>query len=626
MNEWLAMLIPALATALLHFVWQGALVALLAWSALSLLRNARPQVRYAIACAALFACALLPFWNVWQALPDAPDLWRAAGGFGAMDTGGVAGLLPGAGGAVQKADWSLPDAASPWIVALWASGALLLSLRMACGAWWTQWLRRDARPESGRWQACVDRFAPLFLISRPVSVRLLDTGDTPMTIGVWRPVVLLPAAIVARMPAELLEALVAHELAHIRRHDYLVNLLQGAVEALLFYHPAVWWLSRRIRIERELVADDLAARVTGQPRQLAVALSELDRLASAAPAFPPTHHALAAHGGHLMSRIRQLLKPERRALGITALLPLIGVAAIGTAFYAHARLADAPMSTANTSVTRIVQPAALAATTAAPSHALAMASRAGGADGPSYAFVRKGEDGFRMSGDLDDVDGIRAAQRAIDGDFIWFRRDGKAWVIRDQDTLARALAASRRVDPLDAEMRALDRQMRPHDERMQALGKQMEQLSAGIDGESPDMRAAAKRMEALARKMEALAREQMALVGPVAQASGDSERQQALQARMDALQVRQEAVQRDMEREQAVMETAAAHLEARQQPMEALGREMEAAAKPMEDIGRDMEQVGKRLEREAGIADAEIRRLIDDAYARGLAMSAPTTH
>ena len=138
MNEWLAMIVPALATALLHFVWQGALVALLAWSALSLLRNARPQVRYAIACAALFACALLPFWNVWQALPDAPDLWRAAGGFGAMDTGGVAGLLPGAGGAVQKADWSLPDAASPWIVALWASGALLLSLRMACGAWWTQ--------------------------------------------------------------------------------------------------------------------------------------------------------------------------------------------------------------------------------------------------------------------------------------------------------------------------------------------------------------------------------------------------------------------------------------------------------------------------------------------------------
>ena len=327
-----------------------------------------------------------------------------------------------------------------------------------------------------------------------------------------------------------------------------------------------------------------------------------------------------------MSRIRQLLKPERRALGITALLPMIGIAAIGTAFYAHARLADVPTSMTNTSVTRLVQPAALATTTAAPSHALAMASRAGDADAPSYAFVRKGEDGFRMSGDLDDVDGIRAAQRAIDGDFIWFRRDGKAWVIRDQDTLARALAASRRVDPLDAEMRALDRQMRPHDERMQALGKQMEQLSAGIDGESPDMRAEAKRMEALARKMEALAREQMALVGPVAQASGDSERQQALQARMDALQVRQEAVQRDMEREQAVMETAAAHLEARQQPMEALGREMEAAAKPMEDIGRDMEQVGKRLEREAGIADAEIRRLIDDAYARGLATSAPTTH
>ena len=113
----------------------------------------------------------------------------------------------------------------------------------------------------------------------------------------------LPAALLARMPAGLLEALLAHELAHIRRHDYLVNLLQAVVEALLFYHPVVWWLSRRIRHERELIADDLAAEALGDRRSLALALSELDRMLGATAAGPIPRFAHAAHGGQLMSRI-----------------------------------------------------------------------------------------------------------------------------------------------------------------------------------------------------------------------------------------------------------------------------------------------------------------------------------
>ena len=82
---------------------------------------------------------------------------------------------------------------------------------------------------------------------------------------------LVPAVLVTGMPPHLLEALLAHELGHIRRHDYLINLLQNVVEILLFYHPAVWWLSRRIRTEREQIADDFAAHHLGDPRRLALA-------------------------------------------------------------------------------------------------------------------------------------------------------------------------------------------------------------------------------------------------------------------------------------------------------------------------------------------------------------------
>ena len=89
--------------------------------------------------------------------------------------------------------------------------------------------------------------------------------EVPTVIGWLRPVVLMPASALSGMGPQQLEAILAHELAHIRRHDYLVNLLQTVVETLLFYHPAVWWLSGRIRVERENCCDDLAVSLCGDP-------------------------------------------------------------------------------------------------------------------------------------------------------------------------------------------------------------------------------------------------------------------------------------------------------------------------------------------------------------------------
>jgi D-alanyl-D-alanine endopeptidase (penicillin-binding protein 7) len=108
----------------------------------------------------------------------------------------------------------------------------------------------------------------------------------------------------------------------VRRHDSLINLLQNVVEILLFYHPAVWWLSRRIRQERELVADSIAAQLTGEPRRLALALSELEKMQ-----FASRRMALAADGGDLMQRIRQLMAPQEQRSNWKAAVAAAGVAA-----------------------------------------------------------------------------------------------------------------------------------------------------------------------------------------------------------------------------------------------------------------------------------------------------------
>ena len=628
MTELLPLLVPALATALLHFLWQGAAIGVLAWLTLSLLRHARPQARYAVACAALAACALLPAWSVVHALSGA--------GAGSA----VGALVPDAGAAATPLVWlrdagraSVFSPASPWIVALWACGAGLFLLRMACGLAWVRRLRAGSHADDGRWQACVDRLADRLRLGRRVALRIVDAGDGPVCAGWWRPVVLLPAAIAARMPAELLEALLAHELAHVRRHDYLVNLLQGAVEALLFYHPVVWWLSHRVRIERELVADDLAADALGEPRRLALALAELDRFDAAS--FP-VHLPLFAHaarGGHLMSRIQQLVRPDRRAAPGVLFLPVVALVVAGVVFHAHARLADAPPAaaeqTASSSTEESLPAPVAAAVDSDPKPAISAPVKtlvARHSDEDGYALVRKGRDGFAMSGTLDDVDAIRAARDAIDDDFLWFRRDGKAWVLRDADALSRARAAWKDTDALDQKMRALDARMRPHSERMETLGRRMDALAAEADVESPEMGEASRRIEALSRQIQAAAQQQAALSVQQMQPDLGEARQRQLEGEMREQQAKLESLERQMEVHSVAIEAASERMRARHEPMEALGREMEAAGKPMEAIGKEMEVLGGQIERQAAIAEVEIRRIIDDAYGRGLATPAPAAH
>lgn len=126
-----------------------------------------------------------------------------------------------------------------------------------------------------------------------------------MVVGHIRPVILMPIGVLAGLPAAQSEAILLHELAHIRRYDYLVNILQRWVECLLFYHPAVWWISRVIRAERENCCDDLAVAISGNAQEYAVALAALEQ-----NRWRGREAAVAASGGSLVKRIRRLLYPK----------------------------------------------------------------------------------------------------------------------------------------------------------------------------------------------------------------------------------------------------------------------------------------------------------------------------
>ncbi|MGG7606060.1 TonB family protein [Massilia sp. BKSP1R2A-1] len=307
---------------LVHFLWQGALIGCATAVGLTVLRNARPESRYLVACTGLFLCL------AWPALELALRLGGDTG------TGGDAAVLAAAGlvaGSPIDDGWSLLFAEHlGWIVGTWALCAMALAGRMVLGLFW---IERAASQEQvdPAWQARLERLAAQFGVDRTVRLRVVRQLASPITAGWWRPVVLVPACLVSGMPAHLLEALLAHEMAHIKRHDYLVNLGQNIIETLLFYHPAVWWMSNRIRSEREQIADDHAARTLGEPRRLALALSELEKRQ-----FSTHHLAQAANGGDLMSRIKRLVRPDVQVLNWKAAIPVLGLAALSVTAFAHA--------------------------------------------------------------------------------------------------------------------------------------------------------------------------------------------------------------------------------------------------------------------------------------------------
>ncbi len=354
-------MMPALATdrpiqvlgwTLLHFVWQGAAVAAMLATLELFLARSRPQVRYAAACTALALMLALPaitFMSLRASAPHAPAFTNTPT-FAMTPTpvrpalrlsqapvlvrDGVRSAAP----FVKRAARMTPlrvAAVLPWLVTLWSVGVLVLTVRLV-GGWWSIRRLRDERVTVAleEWRERTETLARRLGVSRPVRLCRSALVEVPTVLGWMRPAILLPASTLSGLSVGQIEAILAHELAHIRRHDYIVNLLQCVIETLLFYHPAVWWVSRRVRDERELCCDDMAVQAVGDRVGYARALCELERLRAATPQL-----AMAANGGSLLTRIARLLgAPSRNdrtvggqaaLIGAVGLLTLLGIAGLG---------------------------------------------------------------------------------------------------------------------------------------------------------------------------------------------------------------------------------------------------------------------------------------------------------
>jgi uncharacterized protein (TIGR03435 family) len=295
---------------LVHFFWQGAVVALVAALVLHLCRRESASVRYLIACGAMIAMLLGVVTTA--ALVEAPaaDVKAARASVRTTAGGQVDAFLP-----IQINEGPSPAAVSnaqrvemllPWIVSAWLVGVVVLPARAGAGWWRVRRLHQLALTSiCSSWQHAGNRIAARLGLPRVIRIVELPRVDVPLVVGCLRPIVVLPIAAMTQLNAAQVEAILAHEIAHVRRHDYLVNLMQTLAETLLFYHPAVWWLSARIRDEREHCCDDVAVAVCGDPVGYAAALAELEGWRSGELSL-----AAAATGGSLLNRVRRILRVE----------------------------------------------------------------------------------------------------------------------------------------------------------------------------------------------------------------------------------------------------------------------------------------------------------------------------
>lgn len=319
-------LLPVLA----HSLWQTIVVAFVIAMILRRLSARRSNLRYLISCCGLLvvAAAALATWSITRLESDVTKAEHQVNI--AATTVESKATHPAEFRAPQPIDTkpraesassSWPDRLNsrrlaPWLIAIWTAGVIIMMLRAVRGfADVRHWLKHPdrsfAEQLTGLEELLVELSQTLGL-RRPVKLVASAAARTPAVVGNCWPVIVLPASMLsgANMTTEQWKVVLAHELAHVRRFDGLVNLAQLLIESLLFFNPAVWWISRRIRVEREACCDAVAARLTGKPTTVAATLLNVAESLTAPHTLPAMSFAEPSDSGSLRDRVTRLAKPD----------------------------------------------------------------------------------------------------------------------------------------------------------------------------------------------------------------------------------------------------------------------------------------------------------------------------
>ena len=335
-NDWISdKLLHALGWTLVHSIWQLLLVAGVLWLVLKLARKASPALTYGMAVAALllsFLATLATFSYLWTR-PEGIHILPG-------DQVNSSPSMDWEGFLAQVIFWTEQNLSL--VVNFWFFGAILFLFRLFAQLTEVRNLRKNSQPfENLEIQTLTDRLVNSLGIRRKIEIRTTERAHSPVTFGVMTPVILLPAALIFQLSPAHLEAVIAHELAHVKRNDYLSNLLLSTLEVLFFFHPCYWWMSQTVKELRENAADELALKAGISSTDLANALAEVLQFASQHP--PELSLAAGKKRNPTLLRIKRMLGYPTENYPQT---PLISIPMVLTLLLCAGLVASAPQDPA----------------------------------------------------------------------------------------------------------------------------------------------------------------------------------------------------------------------------------------------------------------------------------------
>ncbi|MEM9986931.1 MAG: M56 family metallopeptidase, partial [Bacteroidota bacterium] len=310
--------IHTLGWALLHSLWQGAILALIYLALRRVLRRHQPQLRYALALGCQLALLLwvgltvVQYWPENQAIPDSYGELQVA--ISPLEEAQMDLRQTEVTVLTQSPDstWSWRqslESLAPYLALAWLLGITLMGFRWGASLWQLHLLRsQDTRVGPAYWQNQVNQITQKWGLKRKVTLLVSSRITSPATLGFFKPIILIPVSVVTGLSPEQWEAILLHELAHIRRADYVVRLIQSLIEILFFYHPLIWWVGRDLTHEREACCDDQAVAACGDALRYAHALTTLQRMCQPSN-IPLTMAIQSKHPKPFTRRIQRLFEP-----------------------------------------------------------------------------------------------------------------------------------------------------------------------------------------------------------------------------------------------------------------------------------------------------------------------------
>ncbi len=301
-NDWAI----ALGWTLLHSIWQSLVFLLLVLTALRFFPTTLSRLRYSLACAGFiltFLSSLFTFYYLLnQSNANIRHTHKVEDGIRA--TVNDAAFEPAINQVISAISRTI-DSNMPLIITAWLLGFLFFALRLFSGLIYTYQLRKSVLPLQNIWIQYVGQVASMLGIQRIIQLAESEEINTPIVIGYLKPIILIPVGMLTGLSAEQLETIIIHELAHIKRHDFIINLIQSILETVFFFNPFIWYLSHLIRREREYCCDDMVIHLHGGTRAYARALAQLEEVRLSKNMFALS---LAENKNQLLNRIRRIME------------------------------------------------------------------------------------------------------------------------------------------------------------------------------------------------------------------------------------------------------------------------------------------------------------------------------